>query len=152
MVVKEPRMTFDSDTRTTWQMHLIKRVLKFNQSTQSLYTMATAQSSRLPLDQYAAKQGVLTCLLLSAFCLLPRSTWPWAPSSKPPSMDRPEWDFLIPITSNPRRTMAYDILGVSLCMMWWSPTLRQWWSTERLTDRDARAKQTLMVSPISSTH
>lgn len=108
--------------------------------------MPTTKSDNLPLAQYASKQGVLACLLISSFCLLPRSKWPFAlPIDRAP-LDRPEWPFMIPITANPVRSMLYDVLGVSFCMLWWAPTLRTWWSPERLADRDARVRQTLNVS------
>jgi len=112
----------------------------------NLYIMPTTKSGHLPLAQYASKQGVLTCLLISSFCLLPRSKWPYAPATDRAPLDRPEWPFLTPITANPVRSMLYDVLGVSFCMLWWAPTLRAWWSPERLADRDARVRQTLNVS------
>ena len=108
--------------------------------------MSDARAGRLPLAQYASKHGVLACLLLSSFCLLPRSKWPYAlPTDRPP-LDRPEWEFLVPLTVNPVRSMVYDILGISFCVLWWAPSLRTWWSPVRLTDRDARVRQTLKVS------
>jgi hypothetical protein len=109
--------------------------------------MPITQSGNLPLAQYASKQGVLACLLISSFCLLPRSKWPYASPTDRPPLDRPEWPFMTPITANPVRTMIYDVLGVSFCMLWWAPSLRTWWSPERLADRDARVRQTLNVSP-----
>jgi hypothetical protein len=108
--------------------------------------MTVSKSVHLPLGQYASKQGVLACLLLSSYFLLPRSKWPYpAPTDRPP-MDRPEWRFLVPITASPIRSMVYNVIGAMFCVLWWSPTLRTWWSPERLADRDARARQTLNVS------
>jgi len=108
--------------------------------------MPTTKSGHLPLAQYASKQGVMACLLVSSFCLLPRSKWPYALPTDRPLLDRPELPFLMPITANPVRSTLYDVLGVSLCMLWWAPTLRSWWSPERMADRDARVRQTLNVS------
>ena len=110
------------------------------------HLMPVTRTGQLPLAQYASKQGVLTCLLLSSFCLLPRSKWPYALPTDRPALDRPEWRFLVPLTVDPIRSMIYDIIGTVFCVLWWAPTLRTWWSPDRLADRDARARQTLKVS------
>jgi hypothetical protein len=111
--------------------------------------MSTAKQGHLPLAEYASKQGVLAPLLLGSFCLLPRSTWPTIFPIDRSSLDRPEWQFLSPITADPLKSMVLEVIGVAFCMLWWAPTLRSWWSPERPKDRDARARQTLWVSPFT---
>jgi hypothetical protein len=100
----------------------------------------------LPLPQYLANQGVLTCLLLASALWLPQTTRFQISPVKRTSTDRPEPPFLAAITADPAKTMLCGLAGVMTCMLWWTPTLRSWWSTHKATERQERVQETLRVS------
>jgi hypothetical protein len=99
----------------------------------------------LPLPEYLAKQGVLTCLLLFSTLLLPQTSWFKVAPVTPTSTDRPEPPFMAAMTGDPAKTMLCSIAGVITCMLWWTPTLRAWWSPKKAADRQLRVAETVRV-------
>lgn len=103
-------------------------------------------SRALPLPQYLANQGVLTCLLLASSLWLPQTSHFKMYPIVQTSTDRPGPMFLSAITTDPAKTMICDLTGIMVCMLWWTPTLRSWWSTGKATERRERVQETLHVS------
>lgn len=101
-----------------------------------------------PLATYLSTHLLLSALLLFSFAFLPRSDAFWrAPIAdagsengaghprQTVSADRPEHPFLTPITSDPFKSLVFQVLGVAVCMLWWSHHLRGWWRSEKLRGR-----------------
>lgn len=100
----------------------------------------------LPLPQYLSAQGVLACLLISSIVFLPRSTLFSISPTSVTSLDRPEPVWLQSLTSDPAKTALWDVIGVSACMLWWSPSLRSWWNPTKSVNKEDRVRETLHVS------
>lgn len=98
-----------------------------------MQSVTTPRGATLPLKQYFALLTYLSCLLITSFIFLPRSSWFFpttdlstlAPRS---SADRPEHRFLTTLTVSPLGTMMWSTVGVIVCMMWWGQHLKSWWT------------------------
>lgn len=99
----------------------------------------------LPLKEYFALQNYLACLLCASFVFLPRSSI-WGNFSQKSSADRPEHPFLTPITSRPLVTMAWDLAGLAIIIMWWGQHLSSWAAGKRTGTRDERRRNLAKAS------
>jgi phosphatidylinositol glycan class F len=94
---------------------------------QQVLQASVAVQPQLPLKHYFALLSYLSSLLVANFLFLPRSSsWKRAPLAQRSSADRPEHPFLTPLTSDPIHTMAWHLLGLAVCLAWWSQHLRTW--------------------------
>lgn len=103
----------------------------------------------LPVAQYIGAQGVLACLLIASVVLLPRTTSFSVSPVPQTSLDRPQYLWLDPITSDPAKTMACDVAGVTVCALWWAPSLRAWWAPEKSADKSQRVHETMRVGAMA---
>lgn len=109
----------------------------------------SSSAPALPLPQYIASQGVLTCLLLGSVFLLPRTTSFTVYPLPQTSIDRPSHPFLTVVTDDPAKTMLCETIGAAICMLWWAPSLRAWWSPGKSSNKHERVRETLSVSLLS---
>ncbi|KAJ9117759.1 hypothetical protein QFC20_000037 [Naganishia adeliensis] len=101
-----------------------------------------------PLAQYLSLHLVLSIFLLFSLGFLPRSqTWlegvlPASWTAKEAtggvkqviSADRPEHEFLTPLTANVVVTLSWTCAGLLVCMTWWGAHLRRWWVAFRQSE------------------
>jgi len=106
-------------------------------------TTSRKSLTAFPLASYLSIHLLLSSFLLFSFGFLPQSDAFWRnPSSgaqgalkQTVSADRPEHPFLTPITSDPFKTMIFEVIGASFCMVWWSGHLRSWWKVARSNEQ-----------------
>jgi len=116
-------------------------------------TTSRKSLTAFPLASYLSVHLLLSSFLLFSFGFLPQSDAFWrSPSSEATgahkqtvSADRPEHPFLTPITSDPFKTMIFEVIGASFCMVWWSGHLRSWWKVARSNERKQAGGQSSTV-------
>jgi hypothetical protein len=106
---------------------------------------STSTGYYFPLAQYLSLHLVLSIFLAFSLGFLPRSQ-AWLDSVLPESWsigkatagvkqvisaDRPEHEFLTPLTANGTITLAWTCAGLVVCMTWWGAHLRRWWTAFR---------------------
>jgi len=101
--------------------------------TLNFHTVATSMVTRpLPLFSYASTVGIHSSLLLFTALFLPRtsyaifnntSNFPFLQPAS--SLDRPESEFLEPLTASPPLTLAWLCAGVLLVSFSWSVRVRR---------------------------
>lgn len=112
-----------------------------------------------PLAQYLSLHLVLSIFLLFSLGFLPRSqTWlegvlPASWTAKEAtggvkqviSADRPEHEFLTPLTANVVVTLSWTCAGLLVCMTWWGAHLRRWWVAFRQPEGKVGQDDTVTV-------
>ncbi|KAG8930893.1 hypothetical protein FRC02_003499 [Tulasnella sp. 418] len=83
-----------------------------------------------PYAQYSSLLGTQALLLIFSALFLPRSTphlfgLDFLPEQKT-SRDRPQHEFLQPLTASPELTLGWVCLGVGLVIPWWAGYMRIW--------------------------
>ncbi|KAF8336581.1 GPI biosynthesis protein family Pig-F-domain-containing protein, partial [Cantharellus anzutake] len=101
-----------------------------------------------PLAQCVSILGTYSLLLLFTAFFLPRSSIYLGIELPEPrtSLDRPQAEFLKPLTSKPALTITWMVLGAAMVAMWWSGWVRAWWLSERgatTEDTEQRVREKL---------
>lgn len=135
---------------------------KFNAALARSTAQAPASSSTgyyFPLAQYLSLHLVLSIFLLFSLGFLPRSqTWlegvlpaSWTEKAangavkQVISADRPELEFLTPLTANVVVTLSWTCAGLVVCMTWWGAHLRRWWVAFRQSEGKVAQDDTVLV-------
>ncbi len=112
---------------------------------------STVRDTHLPLAQCASLVGTHSLFLLFTALFLPRSSIYLGielPEQRT-SLDRPQSEFLKPLTSRPELTVTWISLGVLIVNTWWSGWVRAWWLGERgrvAQGTERKVKEKLIVS------
>lgn len=104
-----------------------------------------------PYFQYASVLGTYSVLVcFAAVALPPSSKWlGFQPIPQATSIDRPQYQFLNPITANPAGTVMAMSVGLFAVNMWWAGWMRLWWAQEkhlvRIQNNTQRAQEKIFV-------
>jgi phosphatidylinositol glycan class F len=87
----------------------------------------------LPFFQYASTVGIHSSLLIFAVLFLPRTSLLYFPSTNDflfaqpaSSLDRPQSQFIEPLTASPVLTLSWICVGVATLAVWWAKWMRKW--------------------------
>ncbi|KAI5122140.1 hypothetical protein M0805_000787 [Coniferiporia weirii] len=108
----------------------------------------TSSPAFFPLARFSSLLGVHTTLLLFTAFYLPRSSFLLSPLPlQASSRDRPQHDFLRPLTADPQLTLVWLCAGVAVIQASWASWLKTESESARLAilgdDEEARVKRTL---------